>query len=104
MLEPQGREIGMKKQSLAMAAVLALLSTGCGRGSADKGRANEQQRSDLDDIAAKVENSQSVEFVPDDSLTLNESDAEAALNNAAPANTAAPGAPLPPTAGNAAPR
>jgi uncharacterized lipoprotein len=85
----------MMRHSLVVGTLLAVLLAGCGRGNRAEGRANEQQSSDLNDAAALVEGNQTIDL-PGDSLTVNESDADATLNGAAPppappvANTNAP--------------
>ena len=83
----------MKRHGLFLLTALTLLADGCSR-SADKGQPNEQQRSDIDAIAAKVDNEQTVDL-PDDSLAVNESEADAALNRTTPGNAMVGPSPTP---------
>jgi len=87
------------RNSLVAAAALTLLAAGCNRGGADKGQPSEQQRADLDNMAARMDNTQTV-VLDDDSLTVNDSEANAALSRA-PGNVAAPPAPATPAANSA---
>jgi hypothetical protein len=81
------------KKSLLLASLAALLVTGCGRGQRNDGSPSEQQKSDLDNAAAMVDDNQSVIDTSPDSLTLPPGGGDIDLNGTAPGNQAAPVAP-----------